>query len=315
MRINIAELEENHHQYNNLSKNQLLENLSDKKTDWRTKETTQTLYHITDNIEGEFFHKNYLEYLELCWANHYGAVLSPDIVWHTLLNEVASIVANAPKQFAFLFTTTPESKQDICVPSDSLTILPLDLIITELKNRIPSDINLFIPNFSTTTRRSLFSRYVTFADVVSPYYNYSMFACGIPYIDFQGNEEDWLKVANNWSEISGLLKTETDYFSKIQNRLNLLAKMPDDSTFWKEMFFLKRCGSGGQQNVMGWFSEFFKDAKRPTRSENFATHLAKVSYTHLGTGKNYQMLSGIMSSQLNKDLLIPDFSCVVYEKR
>ena len=67
-----------------------LERFHDRNYDYRTKQVTQSLVlrHVEFARDADLYHRNYLEYLETCWGNHLGIVITPDILWYTVLNEL-----------------------------------------------------------------------------------------------------------------------------------------------------------------------------------------------------------------------------------
>lgn len=313
MRIKIADLS-NVKKYAKQprSKDKLISNYSGIKTNWTTNETTQERIYVQDDLAGPYFHANYLEYLETAWANHFGIVLTPDIMWHTLLSEVVSIVAETPAGYAELFTSTPGKKKEIVVQSNSLTEMPLDVLISAIKPLVPTNADLFLPEFTTTTLRARFARYASFADLVSPYYSYSMFCCGIPYVDLQGTDEDWRKVENGWIELGHLIKGQEMFFIKVLSILDAICRKTID---WSTIFSMQRCGSGGQVEASGWWTDLYRvQPQSPRFAYNFATHLAKVSYKQLNTNMDYEMYHGLLQSRLEDDCLVPDFGSIVYRR-
>lgn len=283
--------------------------------------STQSLFDVHNNIShGEIFHSNYLEYLELCWGNHYGIVVSPDIIWHILLCEIATIVAESPERYRSLFTHSAE-QEEISVQSDSLTILPLDKIATQLQKKIPGKFaDLFLPRFSTTTDRSEWAIQATLADISSPYYSYSMYCCGIPFVEVEGAESDWQKLLFNYAEITNtLLHIYTDnslqmYFTNAKNVVRALAG--EVYVDWKKFFSLEKCGSGSETEVFGWITSLFhKQPEGVRKVRNFSTCISNVSYTQLDTGRKFTMKNGLLYSSVENNLLRPDFGYVVYEKR
>jgi len=276
---------------------------------------TQELFHVMDNMQGDHYHANYMEYLEEAWANHYGVVMTPDIMWHTLLSEVVQIVAENPKAYAHLFTETPDQKQTIIIRTPELVVMPLDVLIYSIKKLVPTNTDVFMPEFTTTTDSARFARYASFADLVSPYYNYMMLACGIPYVDVRGTKEDWQKVATCWKAIGGLLPGHEKFFASVQKTLDAIPNKMNDPKFWLQMFRLEKCGSGSQTEAFGWFTDLFRIQPKHVRYvENFASHLAKVCYKQLNTNKNYEMYHGITVSRLVGDCLEPDFAAMIYER-
>lgn len=69
------------------------------------------------------FHRNFLNYLEKCWAIHYGIVINPDIIWYTILSEFAAIVKSSPKDYEHLFTSSTTKKTLIVQAGGLLTVL------------------------------------------------------------------------------------------------------------------------------------------------------------------------------------------------
>lgn len=295
-----------------------IDTFSGKKTDYTTGKVIQSLFHVHDNIDGDFYHTNYLSYLENCWGSHLGVVLTPDIIWYTLLCELTSIVSKDVEKFRHLFTDSKE-KQKILVPDTTKPILPLNLVIEQLRHLVPDCLaDNFLEDFSTSDDRAIEARYAAFADLVSPYYSYGMFCCGISKIDIRGTKEDWKNLASRWELANQKGLVDGDYYKRVKGILNNLVKQIDnpDVEFLKKIFWGKRCGSGSQIDVYGWFTDLYKDAPEDGRfSHNFATHVAKVEYEHIQTKEEWEMRQGILSSKLVGDMLEPMFGRIVYEKR
>ena len=309
------------------NKQAFIDKYSDITKNYVNKTVSQSLFPVVDNISPEHtvYHANYLEYLEKCWAYHRGAVLTPDIMWYTLLNEIALIISESPETYRPLFTDKAE-KHEIVVLSNSLVELPLDAIINELTNLVPNSFaNIFLPSFSTSTPRSVFAIYSAFADTVSPYYSYSMKLCGIPEIRLEGNVNDWVKVYIHYSEIvHKLLEIENDfvyckYYSTVSsvlfNIIRVLNLDLDANEYFKDMFRLERCGSGSQTEVEGWFASLFRRQPDIRFVKNYSSHISKVEYKQLDTGKNYVMKNGLFSSNDENSYFKPQFSNIIYEKR
>jgi hypothetical protein len=140
--------------------------------------------------DGTFFHKNYLEYLELAWSKHYGIVVDPKIFWHMILSEVGVEVREYPEHYRDLFTTSSE-KIEVKVSTDSCEILPVKAVLQELKSKVTANIGMFFPEISTRDEMYDFVLSATFCDVVSPYYNYGMYLCGISSFTVLGTKEDF----------------------------------------------------------------------------------------------------------------------------
>lgn len=273
---------------------------------------------VRDCIKGEFRHINYVEYLEMAWGNHYGVVMSPDIFWFILLNESAGHIKDNSEHYRSLFTTAPEGKIDIIIPTMDPQLIDLNVIAEELRKLVPTDIDIFIPQFSTSTVSSSFAFKAAFADAMSPYYNYMMFLCGIPKVKIMGDVEDWTKLTSGIDKLKSLLNKDEEiikYFDRIQNISKLILENLETPSvdFWKGMFSLERCGSGGQVDVKGWIVDMYIKKPRPAYVNNFPTNAAKVSYKLLNTGQEFELKSGIFSSNIEEGFLIPDFGYIINE--
>lgn len=271
-------------------------------------------YHFyKDNIsEGEAFHKNYLEYLEICWGQHQIAVASPDIFWYTLMCELVKIVRSETEKYRHLFSESDE-KQDIVVTTMA-DVMPLDLLVEQLEKKVPADSSLFLPDFTTTTERVKHAQYSAFADMCSPYYNYSMLMCGIPAVDVKGEQADWQKLADYWRNLSNLFPGYKSYFQRVQFKLDTIySNWKADST-WKDIFYLEKCGSGGDKVLKGWIKDLFLEQPSLGYICNYSSGVSKVSYKNLNDGLEYNMFDGLFFSKIVGESLVPDFGSVVEVK-
>lgn len=296
------------------AENRLKDRLSDKTTNYRENHITQSTFPISATYERQstYFHMNYLKYLDIAYYSHLGVVFSPDILWFTLLNELASIIKKDPKEYKRLFSET-EEKQTIIMVTTNPSVIPLPDLIDSLKTLVPTDVSLFLPEFSTTNQMAQIAQYSAFADAVSPYYDYCCLSCGIPSVKIMGTSMDYATICGNWIKIGKLFNTHADYFERVEKILNKIL-VDTSPEFWKKMFYMERCGSGGQQDIYGWFSElFFEQPKNFRFTDNFPSSISKVEYT--GDGRNYQMFNGIFSSLIEDKMLIPCFGNIIYEKQ
>lgn len=282
---------------------------------------TTFIRHNLYNLENAILHSNYLRYLETCWATHHTVVLTPDIVWYTLLCELALIIKDNPETYRSLFTDSQEKKK-IEVFTDDPEFLPLDKIANELIRLVPSGLaEHFLLKFSTSTDRSTFSHQAAFADAVSPYYDYFIKMCGISGVDVRGTTEDWQSIFDSWQVITEKLsqlrpagQQERIYYDKVTNILTHITSY--EKSFYSEIFRAEKCGSGSETELYGWFTElFFKQPDGVRKSSNFSTHISSVNYEHLQTKKKYKLKTGLFYSSIAEgDTLEPDFGHIIYER-
>jgi hypothetical protein len=270
---------------------------------------------VAENVTGaDFYHRNYLSYLEHCWDKHLGIIISPDIIWHLILMELAGHIKEQPETYRSLFSTSTE-KIEIKVPYNG-PVLDLNAIVAHLKDLVPTNTDLFVPEFSTTDAGAAFAFQAAFADAMSPYYNYSMYMCGVSKIQITGTPPDWGKMLVNIRELKNSFPIIADYFERISNFVATILKQfsePDVETM-RKFFALERCGSGGQVEVEGWVTDLYLDNKpRVAYPQNFSASISVVSYKLIETNQKFELRCGLFSSILQGDYLVPGFSYVVHE--
>jgi hypothetical protein len=270
---------------------------------------------IVKKIDGTVHHLNYVDYLEICWANHYGVVLKPDHLWQIVLCEIGTHVKDNVELYRKLFTDS-DQKKNIVINTLEPHVLPLDEVVKQLKNLVPIGIDDFLPSFSTSTEMSQFAFNAAFADAVSPYYNYFMLACGFPKIRLEGEIDDWKKMQSSLKSLKTHFAILNDYFDKVISRVDDVIKvlLTNDATVFKTILKMQRCGSGSQHTVEGWIKEFFFKEIDYALTQNFPSCVSSVLYTNLSTDTDYEMKVGLLSSNVEDGFLVPDFGYAVYEK-
>ena len=296
-----------------------LERLHDRKTtDWKTQRTEQTLFlrHAAIPTDADLYHRNYLEYLEKCWGDHLSIVITPDILWFTVLGELVSVVKESPEPYRHLFTDSHE-KKTISVQTENPIVMPLNRLVGALHGLVPTDSTLFMPEYSTTTPAARHAMYASFCDLCSPYYNYMMYACAFPAISVQGDAEDWRALGENWLKLKPLFAAAGEWFDDVATILTNCYENLDSRDWWKNMFLLERCGSGHQTEVSGWFADLYREEPQgPRYVKNFPSNVAQVEYK-AGEGeiqREYKMQDGLFFSRQEGDFMVPEFGYTVHEK-
>lgn len=277
---------------------------------------------ICDQIpDGDMYHRNYLNYLEGCWARHWGAVVSPTILWHLLLAEVALIVQASSEEYRNLFTRS--SEQTTIKVLGSGVEMPLDRLIDALREHVPSDVNLFFPSFTTDTASSKHAMRAVFADICSPFYKYTMLCCGIPKIRIDGDMKDWIKLVDSWKALATLffssvanqrIQGDVKWFQQVRETLEKCLINLNDPTWWGSMFKLQRCGSGSDVEVDGWIRSLYRNNPRPGYVRNFSTTIGKVRYKNLDLQKDFVMQSGLFASKHEDGFMVPMFGYLIHQK-
>jgi len=270
----------------------------------------ETGFEAVTSFEAEVVHRNYLDYLTLCWGNHYGIVVSPTILWNMVLNNLAYRVNQEPETFRKYFTEFDE-KQEICVMQGGNQI-DVKLLIAGLQGRIPSNmLDISFPEFSTNTENSKIADYTAFLDMVSPYYNFSMFLCGIPKVRVLGTNNDWLDFVLNLDAITAILPECQDYLLGVANHI---ANVVEETADFSDFFRLDKCGSGSQVEVGGWIKDFFIEQPRIGYPENYISCISKINYHNYNDNKDYRLYAGLFTSKISEGYLIPAFDKIYYLK-
>ncbi len=277
-----------------------------------------------DTVAGNIYHPNYLVYLEHCYASHWTPVFTPDILWFTLMNEIATVVRENAEPLRGLFTTSAD-KQLILVQTDDPYVLPLELVVDQLRRLVPTGADQFLPTFTTSTEASQLAFAAAFCDMVSPYYEYGMFMCGFPRIVIQGDIPDYVTIAERWRNLpADLVKVMGTYHAKTLFTLEQVVVMLESATrqteaaqkFWRGMFSAERCGSGHQTEIEGWFVDLFRrgPGDGPRYASNYDPHVAKVDYKNITTDRSFTMLHGVFGSTLGEaGVAVPEFGSAVFE--
>ena len=261
-------------------------------------------------------HGGLMGYLSLAYQYHYGVVLRPDDIWFTVLSELTVIIAKQPKQYAKLFTTTPDKKQWIIVPTMDVTQIDVELVIDRLKDCIPARADLFLPAFTTTTPDSRLAMHIAFCDMVSPYYSYGTYLCGIPMIRLAGIEGDWIKLADHLKGLADLFDTGPvgQYLTRCRDCVVRLfnAVFDNDADHLRKMVKLEPCGSGSQYEMSGWILDLLVKNKK-LQLEGLPPHIACMSYKNLDTGRTFKLFTGLTESVMDGICLIPRYGRYVAE--
>lgn len=78
-------------------------------------------------------HKNLMHYLTLAWYNHFSVVISPDMIFYTILCELAEQIKSDPDAYRHLFTDSTDKKEIITI-SNNNDILDLNQVIAGKRN-------------------------------------------------------------------------------------------------------------------------------------------------------------------------------------
>ena len=285
-----------------------------------------------------------IQAIHQAFAAHVPLSLTPDLLWYLIVHEVAEYVRQNPDRHAGLFTGTPGSRQEIVVRDDSLRRdAPSDwqrsigLVRDPLRASISDyTMDLFVPQFSTTTEEAETALLIALMDVVSPYYDFRwMSRCGIPQIRLEGDAADWRSLHFRADllarEFDGLSGYFTDLLPVLQTIAETAGGMTPDGEFWRSIY--KSSNESGGPYVTGWITAFFAYRQTPDGAKfkgqtgsadpfnwrslmsrdrggyptnQFPSHLSKVPFVwdYFGTLYNMAFAAGITGVDFDDDAFL-----------
>jgi len=272
--------------------------------------------------EAEIYHLGLLGYLSHCYARHHAAVITPDMVWYTVLAEMAAMVKAAPEDYRDLFTDSPD-KKDLIVTSgyecseNGTPILNMREFAALLSEAVPGGIEDYLIPFSTTNEIASFCQQAAFMDAVSPFYNYMMMMCGIPEVHIEGTLDDWQRMQMAVETLIQKMPGEVGWLSKVLVVVAAFTHQLQGVVLadWSRMFYAEECGSGGEEYLHGWILNLFRERPKMPTLDNWPTHISVVDYKVLDLNGEtpYTCKAGLFSSQLQDNLLVPSFGYVIAE--
>lgn len=242
------------------------------------------------------------------YSSHHGLVLHPHDIWYVVLSNIAGIVGNNPKAYQGLYTVS-DSKQMLLVEQDHATDINIEALIAKLREVMPIDVDIFLPELSTATPAANVAMAAAVLDAAKSFYDYGMFCCGIPFIDLRGTKAEWrslLEAAAAIVEETLKLKTAYNarpliaYLMDIQVVLiDIMGSFDEDKTeFWKDIFTKENVGSGGDLKITGWITKLYHNVKNGDLIRSFHDTTSSFTYKNVTTGEHFIQFHGAFGSNL-----------------
>ena len=261
-----------------------------------------------------------LDLYRIAYSGHIPFRLAPHDIWFTCLVQIAQVVKKNSKKLRGLFTSSDE-KINIVIPTGDAEEISTELLIDHLHGLVPSELNRYLLEFSTSTEASRLATQAALLDQVQYYYDYKTFMCGISKIDLTGTAEDWSQIIDSLEQIRddfaslGVDDLLVWVSGKLIPRINFIINTirTGDTSGWEDFFTLKNVGSGGQLKVSGWICDFFREIERGTQIEGFPHIVASFPYSNLETGRRFQALYGAFLGQERDGFLEPEYTNLIWE--
>ena len=261
-------------------------------------------------------HSGLIQYVFESWCRELGVVLTPDIIFYTIISEIKNAISCYPEKYQQLFASNNDPIND-----DNLTI---DSLVNQLKKNMPCpELHELITSISFTTSPAHYKQVlgIVLADMACPYYDYAKPMCCIPKVAILGSEKDWQKIItcsqdikNILSSYSTVLITYLDRVIKIINKIIAARFQKKDTSFLKKMFIYNKdklaCVSGHDDiKLDGWIKHlyFINDENY---IKNYPSHFNCIPYTNSKNSKNhhYFFYACGLSSKIDKGFLKPEYN-------
>jgi hypothetical protein len=266
------------------------------------------------------FHKNMISYLVLAYDAHLSVILTPDMVFYTLLCELADLIKSQPEMYSHIFTKTPGEKSTTFFFQKDPTEIDLDDVCDRLQASMPSDASAFRASFTTTDPASRLAMNAAFADAMGCYTFYVGGLCGIPRVRVLGSKADWQQIEEKLEKWIVLFKSSESNTSKENQGDSPLGWMQSardcirdiytkrDPAFWKEMMEVDRCNCGTTDAITGWISRLYRCCRASKRYGkvnyytkdfyNFESHISAVTWANQETLHEYSLFTGLLYSTI-----------------
>lgn len=259
---------------------------------------------IHGNTETSLSNGGFVGLLSACYSQHLPVAIAPHDIWVLLLSEVSKEIAENSDSYRHFFTKSHE-KESISVPSGSMTEMPMSILSQALSEKILFDSGIIFQHFSTETPIVTQTIEAIFCDMASPFYNYSMFCCGIPSLQLLGTTEDWEKVLKGITGLVDMFGT-TILHNYLQKTLPVLQQFIHasqgqvDVDFWKDIFTQNNVGSGGDLTIDGWITKLFITQHSFPKLTNFTATHGVVKYSQLQTKEEFVAIYGGFDKEINE---------------
>jgi len=268
----------------------------------KSKPLNEVCEEVNRNFTSNITHAGFIHYLHLCWATEVGCELRPDMIWYTVVSELASLVLSNPERFKNLFNNET-IKKNITIVSGS-PIINADTLVEAIRNVIANQeflSDICDVKFESEVENSNYAVKMSFACMATPYFNYFNTLCGIPHVELIGSQEDWNKLYDSIYKLDKYICDTTSqrimesqrqdhkWISLCKHTVKniiyygFLESEESKKEFFSDIFHYgknTKCGSGHPTNiVLGWAKNFYR-VNQETDLSHFKTHVSYVPYTN-----------------------------------
>ncbi len=204
--------------------------------------------------------------VHLAYSEHRPLVLTPDVIWVTILQGVAAAVAADPEAFRRRLGVTHAGKATLVLTREDLVPGPEAPWVEVVEDLVAATRGLLggmgvadvlLRGFSTTGPVERMAAAIAVLDVYRPFVDQVLLGvCGIPTITLEGTAADWDDVCARLPTLEALgLERWTAHLRPICAQFARAARGDVDVAHWRAIYKLER--AYGVRNVNGWLARLF----------------------------------------------------------
>lgn len=214
--------------------------------------------YTTDCIEKITFHP-LLGAAHVAFSQHRPLVLSPDMIWVTIVQGLAQHIKNHAEKLRSRFVghagklTIQVERSDLVQGSpENAWAEVIGDFSTAIRMHLGPTYDDLISDFSTTGPVERTACEVALLDAFQPYFEYRVYCiCGIPEITLEGTSDDWQRLR---AKVEGLQPYDLDWWlptlRHICDQLVRASQGDVDLGHWKDIY--KRETAYGWDTINGW---------------------------------------------------------------
>lgn len=241
----------------------------------------------------------------LAFSQHRPLVISPDMVWITILQGFAQHVKNNSEELRHLLVDHSGKKSLVIEKEEAFIDSPeynwqdvVHQFAKALSESVPDHYANLVSDFSTTGPLERVVSEIALLDVFQTYFEYIMYCiCGIPQITLEGSPQDW-KLLKEKIEFLSLYKLDwwLVHLREITEQFYRASQNDVDKAYWQDIY--KQMNSYGTSTINGWIVKLIPYIKSAVTGEfTVKNPLLSVDSTPLPPG-----VFGISTSQLPSGL-------------
>ncbi len=257
--------------------------------------------------------------------DHRPLVLSPDIVWLTIVQGLSAHINLAPEKHRGQFVSH-QGQKTIQVRRDDFVQGALDNpwneVFTEFGLHIREDIGhelyqLIVSNFSTTGVVERAASEIALMSTVKAFFQFEVQSmCGIPRVTLEGTISDWVELSKRIDQLQNFAALDfwLPALKRIVDQFVATASGDISKAFWIDMYKVDDMSGGPYIN--GWLSHLIPYIDGGTRinpclnggkitEPQLPTSISTVPFQWnlRGVKYNYEFLAGLITVQQNSQTL------------